>query len=382
MKVIVNRRIANRKLATSSAVILSAALCAAQAFAQAPYPDTSQQYPQQAPYPQQQAPYPDPSQPAPYPQQQPAPYPQQAPYPAQGQYPQQPYPQQPAGYPPQQAPYPGQPAAYPPTPPPYFAPQELDRLTSRIALYPDPLLAQVLAAATFSDQIPAAATWADQHHYLTGPALAAAMQADQLPWDPSVQALLPFPNVLDMMASDPAWTRELGDAFLASQPAVMDSVQRMRRQAWNYGYLRTNPQVVVTNGPYIAITPVTPGFIVVPYYNPAVVFFPPRPGIVVSAAIGFRFGVSIGVAFQPWGLGVGRVDWGARAVFINNARWGRTWVNRASYVHPFPGVRRYAAAVGPRPGVAPRPVENHALRPRTEQEKKAIRKEERRDDRH
>lgn len=375
--------ILNRRIAISSAVVFSAALFAAQVFAQAPYPDQ----PQQAPYPQQQqAPYPDQSQPAPYPQQQQAPYPQQpAQYPAQGQYPQQPYPQQPAGYPPQQAPYPGQPAAYPPQAPPYFPPQELDRVVSRIALYPDPLLAQVLAAATFSDQIPAAATWADQHHYLTGPALAAAIQSDQLLWDPSVQALLPFPNVLDMMASDPAWTRELGDAFLASQPAVMDSVQRMRRQAWNYGYLRTNPQIVVTNGPYIAITPVNPGFIVVPYYNPAVVFFPPRPGIVVGAAIGFRFGVSIGVAFQPWGWGVGRVDWGAHALFINNAAWGRTWVNRASYVHPYPGVRRYAA-VG-RPGGYARPAESHELRPRNQQERKAwqngkARAEEHKDEKH
>ena len=76
---------------------------------------------------------------------------------------------------------------------PAFPPAELERITSPIALYPDPLLAQVLAAATFADQIPDAARWADQHHYLSGPALEAAMTADQLPWDPSVQALLPFP---------------------------------------------------------------------------------------------------------------------------------------------------------------------------------------------
>jgi hypothetical protein len=96
-------------------------------------------------------------------------------------------------------------------------PGELDRLVSRIALYPDPLLAQVLAAATFPDAIPDAARWADQHHYLTGDALAAAINGDRLPWDPSVQALLPFPNVLDMMASDMGWTQSLGNAFLAQQ---------------------------------------------------------------------------------------------------------------------------------------------------------------------
>src|ERR1035437_2514259 len=82
-------------------------------------------------------------------------------------------------------------------PPPMLPPQELDKLVGPVALYPDPLLAQVLAAATFSDQIPDAARWADQHHYLTGQALADAIQADHLPWDPSVQALLPFPSVLE-----------------------------------------------------------------------------------------------------------------------------------------------------------------------------------------
>ena len=91
-------------------------------------------------------------------------------------------------------------------PPPSFAPQQLDQMVARIALYPDPLLAQILAAATYSDQIPDAARWADQHHYLTGQALADAIMGDQLPWDPSVQALLPFPSVLDMMASDQRWT--------------------------------------------------------------------------------------------------------------------------------------------------------------------------------
>jgi anti-sigma regulatory factor (Ser/Thr protein kinase) len=85
---------------------------------------------------------------------------------------------------------------------PSFTPEQLDNLVARIALYPDSLLAQVLAAATYRDQIPDAARWADQHHYLTGQALANAIQADHLPWDPSVQALLPFPSVLEMMANE------------------------------------------------------------------------------------------------------------------------------------------------------------------------------------
>ena len=102
--------------------------------------------------------------------------------------------------------------------PPSFLPQQLDQLVSRIALYPDPLLSQVLAAATFPQDIPDAARWADQHHYLTGDQLAAAIAEDHLPWDPSVQALLPFPSVLDMMASDMRWTTDLGMPFSRSRP--------------------------------------------------------------------------------------------------------------------------------------------------------------------
>ncbi|MGH9648580.1 MAG: DUF3300 domain-containing protein [Bryobacteraceae bacterium] len=122
--------------------------------------------------------------------------------------------------------------------PPSFQSQQLDSLVARIALYPDPLLAQVLAAATYFDQIPDAARWADEHHYVTGDALARDIQEDQLPWDPSVQALLPFPSVLGMMASDMNWTRDLGNAFLAQNADVMDAVQRERRQARDFGYLR------------------------------------------------------------------------------------------------------------------------------------------------
>src|ERR1039458_3286521 len=163
-------------------------------------------------------------------------------------------------------------------PPPTQAPAQLDQLVARIALYPDPLVAQILAGATYPDQISDAAHWADQHHYLTGQALADAIQADQLPWDPSVQALLPFVSVLDMMASDMNWTTDLGNAFLAQQQDVMDAVQRERRKARDFGYLRSNGQIIVGAGPYITIMPIDPGFIVVPYYDPGIVFFAPRRG--------------------------------------------------------------------------------------------------------
>lgn len=253
--------------------------------------------------------------------------------------------------------------AFSQAPPPNYPPPQLDDLVARIALYPDPLVAQILAGATYPDQIPDAAKWADQHHYLTGKALADAIQGDQLPWDPSVQALLPFPSVLEMMASDMNWTTDIGNAFLAQQADVMDAVQRERRKARDYGYLRSNGQVVVGGGPYITIMPVNPGYVVVPYYNPRVVFFAPRPGFFVGGAIRFGFGISLGAYFGPWGWGpgFGRFDWGGHGVFIDNARWGRTWYNRGAYVHPYAGVRRF--------GPGQRVPEHHALEGRSARER-------------
>lgn len=263
-----------------------------------------------------------------------------------------------------------------------FPPQQLDDLVSRIALYPDPLLAQVLAAATFSDQIPDAARWSDQHHYLTGDALARDIQEDQLPWDPSVQALLPFPSVLGMMASDMNWTQDLGDAFLAQNADVMDAVQRMRRQARDFGYLRSNGQIIVSGGPYIEIVPVNPAVIYVPYYEPRIVFAPPRPGFVVSRGITFGFGIGIGPAFRVWGWGGNRFAWNTHTVIINNGEWRRNWSNRGTYFHPYE-IRR----PGPPPA---RFEERHEVRERdarersTEHDRRRVedhRREERNEDR-
>ena len=248
--------------------------------------------------------------------------------------------------------------------PPSFPPQQLDSLVARIALYPDPLLAQVLAAATFPNDIPDAARWADEHHYVTGDALARDIEEDQLPWDPSVQALLPFPSVLGMMASDMNWTRDLGDAFLAQNQEVMDAVQRMRRQARDFGYLRTNGQIIVSGGPYIEIVPVNPAVLYVPYYDPLIVFARPRPGFVIGRGITFGFGVSIGPVFRPWGWGGNRIAWNTRTVIINNAPWGRSWGNRNAYVHPYT-IRRS--------GPPPRIEERHEVRERDARERAADR---------
>ncbi|MFL6310543.1 MAG: DUF3300 domain-containing protein [Terriglobales bacterium] len=218
---------------------------------------------------------------------------------------------------------------------PYFPPPQLDHMVSRIALYPDPLLAQTLAAATFPDQIQDASYWADDHQNVTGNELADAIQGDQLPWDPSVQALLPFPAVLHMMASDMNWTTDLGNAFLGEQQEVMFAVQRMRQRARDYGYLRTGPQIIVGGGPYITIMPARVDYVVVPYYDPVVVYERPRPGFFIGGAIGFRFGVVLGASYRPWGWGYNRIAWDRRVVFINNAPWQRTWVNRHEYHHPY-----------------------------------------------
>ena len=201
-------------------------------------------------------------------------------------------------------------------------------LVSRIALYPDPLLAQVLAAATYTDEIPDAARWAGQHSYLHGDALAKAISEDQLPWDPSVQALLPFPSVLDMMARDMGWTSQVGNAFMVQQQDVMDAVQQERQERYDYGYLRTGPQVVVTPGPYIAIAPVNPGF----YYVPAL----RSVGRVRAAAarVFHRRSDSIRRRDHDWGgicaVGLGPRDfgWASHAVIINDHPWTRTWVRR------------------------------------------------------
>jgi hypothetical protein len=255
----------------------------------------------------------------------------------------QPY-QPPPPPPPTDAQQPQQPDQ--PAPPP-LPPQQLDQLVQRIALYPDPLLAQILTASTFPDQIPDAATWAQQHGNLTGDALAQAIQADNLPWDPSVLALLPFPSVLDTMARDPQWTGTLGNAVLSQRSDVMDAVQRQRHAAHDYGYLASNPyDNVADNGGYLEIQPVNPAYYYVPVYSPAVVFYAPRPGFVVGGAIRFGPTVVIGPSFGVFGWGGAGFGWGGHTILIDHRPWGRTFYNRGVYAHPY--AHPYVRPVGPR----------------------------------
>ena len=237
--------------------------------------------------------------------------------------------------------------APPPPPGPALAPKQLDDLVARIALYPDPLLAQILTASTYSDKIPEAAQWASQHPGLQGDALAQAVHDDNLQWDPSVIALLPFPSVLNMMAQDQSWTDQLGNAVLAQRPDVMDAVQRMRRESYQYGYLRSTPydNVVDANGS-LEILPVNPSYIYVPTYDPYVVFGAPRPGFFVGGAIRFGPAIVIGPGFAPWGWSHPYFEWRSHGIYFDSTPWGRGWANRRYYVHAY--AHPYVHGPGPR----------------------------------
>jgi hypothetical protein len=194
-----------------------------------------------------------------------------------------------------------------------LAPAQLDQLTAPIALYPDPLLGLILASSTYPLEVVEAARWLDDpaHAALKGDALGAALQ--QQSWDASIKSLMSFPDVLRMMNSNLEWTEQLGDAFLAQQAGVMDSVQRLRQRAAAQGSLRSTPQQSVsTEENAITIEPVSPDVVYVPYYVPWAVYgpwpwpdyppyyFPLPPDVSYDDAF-IGFGIGIGI-FEPlWG---------------------------------------------------------------------------------
>ena len=130
-------------------------------------------------------------------------------------------------------------------PPPYTqqAPEQLQQLVAPIALYPDSLVAQILAASTFPEQVVEADRWVQAHPDLKGSALGQAV--DQQPWDPSVKALTAFPSVLGNMDKNLSWTSSLGDAYYNQQQDVMNAMQVMRQRAQAAGNLQTTPQQTV-----------------------------------------------------------------------------------------------------------------------------------------
>jgi Protein of unknown function (DUF3300) len=240
---------------------------------------------------------------------------------------------------------------------PSFSAPQLDRVVGRIAVFSDPLLAQVLAAVSFSDEIPGAAQWADQHRDLSGQSLAEAMRSDQLRFNPSVLALLPFSALLDSMAADMNWTAEMGAAVLAAQRETLNAVQRQRGA---FCHLRTDGHVIVDSASHITIMPRKLAYVVVPSYDPDIVFSAPMPGANVADVISYSPAVNIGgfqpfgwkakrwetfgSYFQPWGWGSAGIDWEARSLVINGVAWGRTWGNRYDYVHAYPDLGQVAPA--------------------------------------
>ena len=236
--------------------------------------------------------------------------------------------------------------ALPAPPPPGGAPtlraEQLDQLLAPIALYPDALLAQILMAATYPLEIVKANRWFrdPRHAALSGDQLAAALEAET--WDPSVKALVTVPQILMMMDANLDWTEELGDAFVAQQADVMDTIQRLRQQAAAAGALWSNSQQRVTEeGQGIVIEPANPGYIYPPLYNPALVYGPwPSPEYppldIVPPDYGADFGLPFGISFGAGFVVVNKIwpwcvfDWGQRRI-------RRNMQTSKSFDHSIPG---------------------------------------------
>jgi len=197
-----------------------------------------------------------------------------------------------------------------------YSKQELDQMLASIALYPDSLLAQILIAATYPDQIAEANRWVKQNSGLNNDQLNDAL--DKKDWDLSVKALVPFTQVLDMMVEESDWTKKLGDAFLAQQADVIDSIQKMRVTAKASGNLKTSPeQKVEVKGESVEIEPADPEVVTVPSYDPQVVYgnwwWPDYPPFLL-APFAFIAAVIVG---PSWNWGWGHWNWRHRDMEMN-----------------------------------------------------------------
>ncbi|HEX9139254.1 MAG TPA: DUF3300 domain-containing protein, partial [Steroidobacteraceae bacterium] len=213
-----------------------------------------------------------------------------------------------------------------------------------IALYPDPLLAQVLASATSPGQVTEMNNWLQQQN-LQGTALQEAAQ--QQGFDASFVALALFPDVLNQLASQIEWTTELGTAYLSDPAGVMNTVQKLRAQAQAAGNLKSSrEQSVVTQNQsgqqVIVIQPANPQVVYVPVYNPTVVYYPPPPDP-AAVLIGFGLGVAIGAAmsnstyyYSPWGWGAWGMGWHSHTVVVRGGAWVVPPYARYPYVRPVP----------------------------------------------
>jgi len=229
---------------------------------------------------------------------------------------------------------------------PLLKQQELDQLVAPIALYPDPLLSNILIASTYPLEVVQADRWLKQNQNLTGDQLKAAVS--QQPWDDSLKALIATPSVLDTMSSQLEWTQKLGDAVLAQQANVMDAVQRLRARAQANNKLTTTQQQKVTvrqeqDRQIIAIEPATPDSIYVPYYDPGVVYgawpysdYPPYywgyPNYIPAAVIatGLAFGAAYGIArWNFWNNG--GFGWGRGAIYAGGGARAEAWRHNAAH---------------------------------------------------
>jgi hypothetical protein len=223
-------------------------------------------------------------------------------------------------------------------------PEQLQRLVAPIALYPDSLVAQILAASTFPEEVVEADRWVQANPDLKGEALGKAV--DQQPWDPSVKALTAFPSVLGNMDKNLSWTSTLGDAYYNQQQDVMDAVQVMRHKAEQAGNLKSTPQEVVKEeGPDIDIEPAEPDVVYVPAYNPWLIYgYPieawpgwyPYPGIWFGGPY-LSFGGGFGIGWFGgfgWGWGHWGFDWHHRYARFGGGRYfsrSRTFYNRSNF---------------------------------------------------
>lgn len=233
--------------------------------------------------------------------------------------------------------------------------EELGQMLAPVALYPDSLLAQILVAATHSRQVTEASGWSRANPGLTGQDALRAVE--QMDWDPSVKALVAFPQVLSMMGEKIEWTERLGEAFRAQEAEVMDAVQGLRRRAEAAGSLRSDDRMSVTRqGEAIAIQPAAPEVVHVPYYDPALAYGPwpwsayppfywtPWPRHYVYPAYGTVFFWSTGIVV-PSNFFFCRPDWRRRRVNVVR--------NPATVVNQPPVVNRVAAPPATRSGLQP-----------------------------
>ena len=223
-------------------------------------------------------------------------------------------------------------------------PEQLNQLVAPIALYPDSLVAQILAASTFPAEIVEADRWVQANPDLKGDDLAKAV--DQQMWDPSVKAITAFPTVLANMDKNLSWTSSLGDAYYNQQPDVMDAIQRMRQKAQQAGNLKDTPQQTVqTQGADIVIQPASPDVVYVPAYDPWIVygypispwpFWYPVPGIWFGGPY-LSFGIGFGIGWYGgygWGWGHWGADWGGHTLVYNHNTYishSNTFYNRNNY---------------------------------------------------